>query len=80
MALMAAGVLPIPDNLRVSGVEYFAGVAAIQKAIQGLGEKCLAFDKDYDSDGHDLLTNKSFIRALVWESSLTCFSRYWNRR
>ena len=74
MALTSVGVLPIPHELRVNGVEYFAGVAAIQKAIQSIGEKCLAFDKDYDSDGQDLLTNKGFITALVWALRLHQFS------
>ena len=38
-----------------------------------LGKKCLAFDKDYDDEGMDLLTDMGFVTAFVWALRLQRF-------
>ena len=66
LTLTACSVLPIKPDLLVDAIEYFAGVAEIQKAVQTCGMKCLAFDKDYDDEGMDLLSDLGFVTAFIW--------------
>ena len=66
LTLTACAVLPIRQDLLVDAIEYFAGVAEIQKAVQTCGMKCLAFDKDYDDEGMDLLSDLGFVTAFIW--------------
>lgn len=70
LTLTACSVLPISQHDLVDGVEYFSGVAQVQKQIQKVAMSCLAYDKDYDAEGMDLLTDLGFVTAFVWACRL----------
>ena len=48
------------------GVEYFAGVANIQKTMMKRGWQCLGYDKLQDKVGQDLNTDAGFMAAIAW--------------
>eukprot|EP00969_Alexandrium_andersonii_P039510 1731174-Alexandrium_andersonii.AAC.1 len=57
-----------------AGIDFFAGIANIQKSLSAAGLRCLAYDKVYNPIGHDILHPRGFLTALVWTLRLAPYS------